>query len=151
NATQNVPLTNVTVGSFTDPDPNAVPADYAVTIDWGDGTPPTQGTVARSATGSGFDVLGSHTYTGVPTFPITIDVHDQGSFFSTSVGGTTVNTSDSGGASTTINSTAQVTATTLPITGIPISTVEGTPFSGPVATFTPFPSTFPTDYSATID
>src|SRR5262249_59520621 len=34
---QNQPLTNATVATFTDANPNAKPADFAAQIDWGDG------------------------------------------------------------------------------------------------------------------
>ncbi|MGH9919043.1 MAG: PKD domain-containing protein [Nitrososphaerales archaeon] len=53
---------NVQTASFTDtPNPAAEPSDFAATIDWGDGTAITTGTVSGPAGGS-FTVDGSHTY-----------------------------------------------------------------------------------------
>jgi large repetitive protein len=64
-----------TVATFTDTDPGGTAADYTATIDWGDGSPPDQGTI--SAQGSGFAVSGSHTYTTAAN-TITVQVTDAG-------------------------------------------------------------------------
>ena len=52
---------SLTVVSFSDPNTNPSLSEYTASIDWGDGTPATPGTVT-SANGN-FDVSGSHTYT----------------------------------------------------------------------------------------
>jgi hypothetical protein len=57
-----------TVATFTDADPNGTATDYAATIDWGDGTPATAGTIDGS-----FNVNGSHAY--AQTGPYTVKVH----------------------------------------------------------------------------
>lgn len=48
------------VTTFTDDDITAVPADYAVTVNWGDGSAPTAGTVAGS--NGTYTISGTHTY-----------------------------------------------------------------------------------------
>jgi hypothetical protein len=63
-----------TVAEFTDADPNARASDYAVTINWGDGST-TGGTVARKADGS-FTVRGRHTYEKKGTRRVTVRITD---------------------------------------------------------------------------
>jgi virginiamycin B lyase len=64
------------VATFTDGDPNSVPADFRVTINWGDGTPPdtTTGTVTRA--GAVFTVTAGHTYLHAGAFPISVTILD---------------------------------------------------------------------------
>jgi uncharacterized protein (TIGR03118 family) len=62
------------VAKFTDADTNTDPAAYAVSIDWGDGKV-SKGTVAVDPAG-GFDVSGTHTYSGPGAFRITARVGD---------------------------------------------------------------------------
>jgi hypothetical protein len=51
------------VANFLDGNPTAPVTDFTATIDWGDGTPPTAGTVQPAPPGgTGFQVIGSHTY-----------------------------------------------------------------------------------------
>ena len=50
-----------TVATFTDADPAGTSSDYSATINWGDGSV-SAGTIAPS--GSGFQVTGTHTYSG---------------------------------------------------------------------------------------
>ncbi len=77
--TEGQPFTGA-VASFTDANPLANVADFTyVSINWGDGTPATSGTVSLS--GGVFSVNGTHTYanTGATgSFPITVQVHDVG-------------------------------------------------------------------------
>jgi hypothetical protein len=66
-----------TVATFTDADPGAATiANYTATIDWGDGSPPDQGTI--SASGSGFAITGSHTYASGGPFTGTVQISDDG-------------------------------------------------------------------------
>ena len=59
--------TTVTVARLTDADPTATAADYAVTIDWGDG----QSSAGRlAASGDGYDVVGTHTYGATGSFSV---------------------------------------------------------------------------------
>jgi len=96
---------NGTIASFT-----VVPgtvtqpsSDYLATIDWGDGTPPTQGTVTSIP--GGYTVAGIHTYADIPSatsvvYPVTITINDL-------VGHT----------SAQVVSQGTVTAITIPLTG----------------------------------
>ena len=61
--TEAIPFTAV-VATFNDANPLAPISDYAnVTIDWGDGTPTSAGTVIQpGGVGTTFEVLGTHTY-----------------------------------------------------------------------------------------
>lgn len=72
------------VASFTDANPFATVADFTATINWGDLTLPTPGTVTANASG-GFDVSGAHTYASTGTFTVTTTIND--------VGGSTATTS----------------------------------------------------------
>jgi hypothetical protein len=65
-----------TVASFTDADPGGTAGDFTATIDWGDGSTPTTGTIAPL--GTGFVVSGSHTYAEEGTYPVTVVIVDQG-------------------------------------------------------------------------
>src|SRR4029077_4913794 len=65
------------VGTFKDGNPGAPVSDFTATIDWGDGTPVTPGTVSGPGGGS-FTVSGSHTYADEGTFSISIAVVDEG-------------------------------------------------------------------------
>jgi hypothetical protein len=70
------------VATFTDANPAAPVGDFTATIDWGDGTPESAGTVAQpGGTGTAFVVAGSHTYAdagAAGTYPIQVFVTDVG-------------------------------------------------------------------------
>ena len=51
---------NGAVATFEDDNPTATPADFNASIDWGDGTSPTAGTIGSSS--AAFVVNGQHTY-----------------------------------------------------------------------------------------
>ena len=51
-------FTNQVVATFTDSDPNANPADFTATIDWGDGIKTPSTTVTAAGPGT-FNVLGT--------------------------------------------------------------------------------------------
>ena len=67
------PVTGQQVAGFTDADPNGTVTDYTATIDWGDASPATAGSIA--AGGGGFVVTGSHTYAGTGPFSFTVKTH----------------------------------------------------------------------------
>ena len=80
---------NGPVASFTDANPtSSTIADFTATIDWGDGTPLTAGTISQpGGVGTAYVVSGSHTYadSGVTTgtgnaepYPIQVFVVDDG-------------------------------------------------------------------------
>src|SRR5215471_16956684 len=66
--TEGVELSNVTVATFTGPMDT-----YTATVDWGDGTTPTPGTVSGPSSGT-YTVTGTHTYGENPPKPITVKV-----------------------------------------------------------------------------
>jgi hypothetical protein len=65
-----------TVATFTDANPLATAADFTATINWGDGHT-TTGSVSAAA-GGGFQVTGSHQYTGFGAFTIGLSLADSG-------------------------------------------------------------------------
>lgn len=101
----------------------ALPADFEATIDWGDGSTPTLGTVAADALTPGvFVVSGGHTYANFGSFPITVSVVDVVDPNIPPLSGTLHNIA---------------TVADAPLTGgaTPVAAVAGTVFSGTVATF----------------
>ena len=99
---------NGTIASFTvAPGTLTEPAsDYLATINWGDGTPPTQGLV--TALLGGYTVAGIHTYADIPSatsvvYPVSITINDL-------VGHT----------SAQVISQGAVTAITIPLSGASI-------------------------------
>jgi len=119
------------VAGFTDANPNAPLSDFAGgisrgTIDWGDGSPPSSGTVSQSGgVGTAFIVQGSHTYLDEMNHTVVVTITDAGG--STAQTTTTATIRD---ASLTAGSTA-------------INATERSSFSGPVATFTDGNATAP--------
>jgi hypothetical protein len=75
-ATKGVPTGTITVGTFTDANPNPDIHDFSATIDWGDGTT-DPGTIVANGDGS-FSVQGSHTYTASNFFTFAVTVNDVG-------------------------------------------------------------------------
>lgn len=62
-ATEGVLFTDKVLASFTDANPLATAAEFAVTIDWGDGSPLSHGKVIQpGGTGTPFFVVGTHAY-----------------------------------------------------------------------------------------
>ncbi len=62
------------VAAFSDDDVDAAASTYTATIDWGDGSPPSTGTVAGS--GGNFTVTAPHTYTTVGSYPVKVTITD---------------------------------------------------------------------------
>ena len=63
------------VATFTSNNPSAVASDFSATINWGDGTSTSTGTVIADPAASGqFDVIGGHTYAvvGNQTMSVTV-------------------------------------------------------------------------------
>ncbi len=48
--------------AMTDVNPAAKPADFSVTIDWGDGSAPSSGSVGSKDTGGMYQIMGNHPY-----------------------------------------------------------------------------------------
>ena len=121
------------VAGFTDANPNATVADFTATINWGDGTALSSGTIVANGLG-GFTVSGSHVYS------------DEGSY-SLSVG-----IVDDSGSGTAPTGTATVGDAALSVTGATIASTEGATFTGPVAGFRDAnPNATAADFAATIN
>ena len=106
------------VANFVDGNPTELLTDFAVTINWGDGTDATTGTVSQPTAGGPYVISGSHVYSRFGTFTISTAIND-----------------DAGGS----------TSATLPITVADaaiqaagfefLQGSEGVAFTQPVATF----------------
>jgi len=130
-ATEGVTFTG-TVATFTDPDRASTAAEYSATIDWGDATQPTPGTI--SGQGGQFTVSGTHTYAEQGTYSVTITITDA----------------DNRNNNATVTSTARVSDARLSSTcaTTPVSTQT---YNGPTAMFIDQSSTGTlSDFSATI-
>ena len=75
NAPATVPFQG-TIASFNDDNSQAAPSDFLATIDWGDGSPASTGTVTWNSATSQFDVGGSHTYSAQASAILTVRVQD---------------------------------------------------------------------------
>jgi hypothetical protein len=100
---------------FTDQNTGAPTSDFTATIDWGDGT---SSFATVSGSGGSYSAAGSHVYKATGPFIVHITVLDDGGSFT-------------GGAQLVTVNNAPITPTGVSITG-----VEGTAFTGTVATFT---------------
>lgn len=138
-AAQGTPFSNVPVANFTDANSSAVTGDFAATINWGDGSAQSAGTITQpGGIGTPFVVTGGHTYgtsLGSP-FAVTVTIHDLR-------GGNTVVTT----------TTATVTAATVgvsPVANTPPQ-IEARAFTGSVASFTTSDAQAgPSDFAPTI-
>ena len=121
------------VATFTDGNPQGKNSDFTATINWGDGTLPTTGSIAEDGHGV-FHVTGTHTYGEEGTFPVVVRVRDIG------------------GASLVIAGAATVQDAPLTITGVNGKATEGVKFTAKVATFTDTnPNARLADFSVTIN
>jgi Ca2+-binding RTX toxin-like protein len=121
-AVEGAPFGGQTVATFTDPDgPELLPgiaARYSATLDWGDGSAPTAGTITFAS--GAFTVSGDHTYAGEGRYTITTTVHHD-------------TAPDVTATSTAAVSDPAVTATG----GFSLTAVRNAPFAGQtVAVFT---------------
>lgn len=114
--TEGLPIDTV-VAAFTDANPYAITHDFLAAIDWGDGTDPSEGSVAINGAG-GFTVSGTHVYGNEGTFRITVVINDVG------------------GATASAATTATISDAKLVVSAASFSQVEGVPFTNVIATFT---------------
>ncbi len=94
------PLSGVVVASFVDKNPSATAASFTASINWGDGSAATVGTVVPNASG-GLNVVGSHTYTTAPA-------NGSGAF--------TVTTTLTAASGASLQSTTQANVRVIPLT-----------------------------------
>jgi streptogramin lyase len=119
----------VTIASFTSASVNAQTANFTATIDWGDGSSPSAGTITATAPGR-FNVSATKTYSAAGNYQAQVTIRDLG------------------GTSATANSAVAVTLASSDGT---INAVEGQLFSGQVASFSDLQTTgAAAQYSATI-
>ena len=107
------------VGAFTDANPFAPASDFAASINWGDGSSATAGTIAPNGAG-GFQVSGAHAFTGAEErakFVITIIVRDKG------------------GSTVTMHGSATISDAPLAATGRFLALGRDGSFAGRVASF----------------
>jgi hypothetical protein len=134
-ATEGVTFTG-TVATFTDPDPASTAAEYSATIDWGDTTPTTPGTISSSGPPPGqyFTVNGTHIYAEEGGYNVTVTITDF----------------DNAKNNATVISTANVRDAPL-VSKCATKPVSTQTYSGPTAMFTDQSSTGTlSDFSATI-
>ncbi len=72
---ERTPVTG-TFATIHDSNPLGSAADFTASINWGDGSPASAGTV--SGTGGTYPVSGSHTYEDAGTYTVTVNVQDNG-------------------------------------------------------------------------
>ena len=135
------------VATFTDPDPASQPTEYSATIDWGDSTPTTVGTISGS--GGNFTVNGTHTYVeeGPPpsgTYSVTVTITDIDNHPNSDTAHSTAKVGD---APLIARCPTPATTTTPASTLPPISPQS---FAGVTAAFTDTGTGTLSDFSATI-
>jgi hypothetical protein len=126
---------NGAVATFEDDNASATPADFTATIDWGDGSPTSPGTIASSS--AAFTVIGQHTYGDEGSFTVTVTIADV----------------SPGTGTATATDTASVTEGDV-LSGTPVSfaALAGTSFTTTVANFTDtFTGNSAADFTVTIN
>jgi hypothetical protein len=106
-----------TVATFTDPGGAEVASDYSASINWGDGTPATIGTITGPGVGGVFTVTADHTYGEEGSFPISVTLSHETA--STALASSTATVSDPKVVATGTSITA---IACLPLTGVTVAT-----------------------------
>lgn len=130
-------LTDVLVASFTDPFAGALTSDFTATIDWGDGSPISVGTITQpGGAGTPFQVLGSHKYADEGAYSIQVVILEE-----------------AGGSLVTGTTATVVNAVLSDPVGIPVPATEAVPlFDVPLGTFLDAnKGASPVDFSVTIN
>jgi hypothetical protein len=124
-----------TVATFTDPDPSSTAAEYNATIDWGDGSPSSAGTITGPQ-GGPYTVSGAHTYAEEGTYRAAVTITDADTPSNTATASSTANVSDAALAASP---------------ACPATSTQS--FNGTTATFADAASPYGTlsDFSAAID
>jgi streptogramin lyase len=124
---------NAQVASFSDPLTTGQVGQYSASINWGDGTMPTNGTITFAG-GTNFNVAGNHTYARAGPHVVTTTITGPNGRIFVAFG------------------QAVVLDAALSASGAPFSPVVGVRFTGVVATFSDAnPNGVVADYLATIN
>ena len=159
NATAGQPLNNVVVATFTETDLANTTANFTASINWGDGSTATPGTISLTGATT-YDILGSHTYATSGTYTVNVTLTDLSTSGTTTVGSTTINVISNGPQASTpspIVSTADVapqipTNSVMNLKGSAISAVQDVETTQDVATFnSTYANAVPSDFTATIN
>lgn len=126
-ATQGVAVT-AQVALLTDYDTSKTASSFTATINWGDGTSATAGTVTANPAG-GFNLMGTHTYAAPGTFNVNIEVVDNNNNFARGTGTATVKATTTTTVSSSVNpsdfgQSVTFTATVTASAGTPEGTVQ---------------------------
>ena len=126
-ATQGVAAT-VQVATFIDYDTSKTAASFTASINWGDGTAPSAGTVTANGTG-GFNVTGTHTYAAAGNFNVEVQVADSNNNFAKTTSAATVKAATTTAVSSSVNPSdfgqaVTFTATVTSSAGTPTGSVQ---------------------------
>jgi predicted outer membrane repeat protein len=124
------------VATFTDANPLAIAGNYVVSINWGDGTAASAGTVSFNTSTKRWQVAGSHTYRVGGTYTVTTSISDHGT------------------STTKATSTATIAGSTLNAAGVQLSILNSTlaKTQQKIATFTSSnPLLLASDFTATVN
>jgi hypothetical protein len=128
-------LFNGAVATFVDDNPGASPADFTATINWGDGSPTTAGSIGSNS--AAFVVIGQHTYADEGSFTVTVTIADA---------------SPGTGTATATDTASVLDADRLAGTPVTFSAPAGVSFTTTVGNFTDtLTGTAAADFTATID
>ena len=130
-ATEDVPFGGK-VATLATSDITAPLASVSASINWGDGSTATTGTLVADPVG-GFDVIGSKTYSRGGQYPVVVTISGTGQTPLTSPG------------------IAFVAPARLIVSGTSFTATAGQSFGGPVASFQDLGGTDPNDFMATIN
>jgi len=121
------------VATFVDPDAAATADEYAATVEWGDGTASSAGTIVAVEPGT-FRVEGAHVYTEEDIYAVTITIVDVDNAYNTASASTTATVADA------------------PLAARGVDLISTNPVDTTVATFTDAnPYGTVGDFTATID
>jgi hypothetical protein len=126
-ATEGV-ATTVKVATFIDYDNTKTAASFTATVNWGDGTAPTAGTVTANGSG-GFDVTGTHTFATSGTLNVDVQIVDSDNNFAqtrstATVKAATVTSISSSANPSDFGQTVTFTATVTSTAGTPAGNVQ---------------------------
>ena len=124
--TQTVAATPL-VATFIDFDTTKTAGTFTATINWGDGSATTAGTI--TANGGGFDITGTHTYAAAGTFNVTIQIADSSGNFESVTSTATVKALSNTAVSTSVTPSdfgepVTFTATVTSSAGTPTGSVQ---------------------------